>query len=315
MWKDIDRKIKENQAMKLISVVITTYKRPVEILKRAIGSVIMQSYRNLELFIVNDAPLDTKLSNDINELIQLYQDERITYIVHPKNMGACQARNTGIDKASGEFIAFLDDDDEWLPDKLEKQLEYTDNEEIGIVYCSWYIVHENGFKQLHHPKIVYNNFYREILKSNFIGSTSFPLLRLKAVIECGKFDINLVSNQDYDLWIRILKKYQLKFVKDPLVNYYLSSDSTFRKNNDIYIKGNMYIIEKYKNDFMKFSDAYSYHLNNIALTMLLKHDFKFYRYYKCKAFKFNFLNTNNYFILAIKVLNKLKRILDYISYH
>jgi len=164
--------------MDLISVVITTYNRPVKILKRALDSVLNQSYENIEVFIVNDCPLIIDLSDEIRNWLESYQDDRITYIVHEKNMGACQARNTGIERANGIFIAFLDDDDEWLSEKLKKQYKYMIDEKVGLVYCSSLIIKETGIKKLYVPKNVTCNFYQEILRTNFIGSTSFPLLRL-----------------------------------------------------------------------------------------------------------------------------------------
>ena len=106
----------------LISAVITTYRRPVRIVKRAAKSAAGQTYRNLEIIVVNDAPEDAALAQAVGEMLTSLHDERIRYLIHEHNAGACAARNTGILASKGEYIALLDDDDEWLPRKLERQL-------------------------------------------------------------------------------------------------------------------------------------------------------------------------------------------------
>ena len=130
--------------MDLISCIITTYKRPISILKRAIDSIVSQTYKNIELIIVNDAPQDTELEEEIKNLLDEYKTIPIVYIVNNKNMGACYSRNAGITKARGKFIAFLDDDDEWLPTKLKKQYELMIKADVDLVYCSHYEVYRNG---------------------------------------------------------------------------------------------------------------------------------------------------------------------------
>jgi glycosyltransferase involved in cell wall biosynthesis len=102
---------------KLISVIIPTYNRG-DLILRAISSVIAQSYSNLEIIVVDDASQE-----DIAGIIQPINDSRIQYIRHPNNLGGSESRNTGIKHAVGEFIAFLDSDDVWLPNKLECQLD------------------------------------------------------------------------------------------------------------------------------------------------------------------------------------------------
>ncbi|OVE67767.1 hypothetical protein CCS79_12485 [Clostridium diolis] len=300
--------------MDLISVVITTYNRPIKVIKRALDSVLQQSYKNIEVFLVNDSPLNIELSNSIEKWIESYKDDRIKYIIHEKNMGACQARNTGAERANGMYIAFLDDDDEWLPNKLSKQIQCMSNSQIGLVYCSSFIVRENGIKKLHVPKNVSHDFEKEILCDNFVGSTSFPLLRLKAFKECGMFDTKLVSCQDYDMWIRILKKYKAILVEEPLCNYYLSNDSVFKKNSSKYMDGDLYILEKYHNDFEKYQDSYLYHLNNMALNaLLMNHDCKMYFLYKAKAISYKPFNKYNYMLFFIKGIKKANKLVGRIK--
>ena len=97
----------------LVTVVITTYKRPPEIVNRAIQSVLMQTYPHIELIVVDDSPADYELREETARLVTGIGGNT-RYIQHEKNLGACAARNTGLKHANGVYIAFLDDDDEWL---------------------------------------------------------------------------------------------------------------------------------------------------------------------------------------------------------
>ncbi|MFW6015992.1 MAG: glycosyltransferase family 2 protein [bacterium] len=270
----------------MISCVITTYNRPINILNRAINSVLRQTYRDIELIIVNDYPEDKKMDTKIYELIKSYNDPRITYIVHEENKGACAARNTGINVSKGQFIAFLDDDDEWLDIKLEEQLLMMENDEIGLVYCDNYRVDKNEKKTLHknRPDIFEKTIFETLLVSNFIGSTSFPLLRKSNLVQAGKFDESIESAQDLDLWLRMAKVSKFVYCEKPLVKYYVSEVSI---STDISsrIQGFMYILEKYKNDYINNIYIYNKRLLYIASAFFFTHHFtESFRFY-IKAFK------------------------------
>lgn len=108
---------------RLVTAVITTYKRGVNIVERALKSIVNQTYSNLEIIVVNDYPDDSELVEKIHNTIEKYRDQRpIEYIVVERNGGACKARNIAVNRAKGDYIAFLDDDDEWLPQKLCNRL-------------------------------------------------------------------------------------------------------------------------------------------------------------------------------------------------
>ncbi len=99
-----------------VSVIIPTYNRA-NLVSRAIKSVLNQTYQDFEIIVVDDCSED-----NTEEIVKSFNDSRIRYIKHKKNKGGSAARNTGIKRARGKYIAFLDDDDEWLPSKLEKQI-------------------------------------------------------------------------------------------------------------------------------------------------------------------------------------------------
>ncbi|MBQ7567079.1 MAG: glycosyltransferase [Oscillospiraceae bacterium] len=108
----------------LVSVIIPTYKRTVEYLSRAVQSVLAQTYENFELIVIDDSPADYEKRGEIADYMAAVASETVRYYQNEKNMGGSLARNRGIELAKGEFISFLDDDDEYKPEKLEKQVRF-----------------------------------------------------------------------------------------------------------------------------------------------------------------------------------------------
>ncbi len=125
----------------LVSIIIPTFNR-CGVLKRAVLSAVNQTYKKIEIIIVNDASTDATA-----EVAGLVNDPRLKYIIHEKNQGLAATRNTGIKNSSGEYITFLDDDDEWAPEKISHQLEVFQNENhgIGLVFTNGYSEYENNF--------------------------------------------------------------------------------------------------------------------------------------------------------------------------
>ena len=108
----------------LVSIVIPTYKRPVKYLSRAVESALGQTYTNIEVIVVDDSPADYSGRDEVKRYIESLGDSRLVYKQNEKNMGGSLARNEGVALAHGEYVSFLDDDDEYLPHKLEKQLPF-----------------------------------------------------------------------------------------------------------------------------------------------------------------------------------------------
>ncbi|MBO4562350.1 MAG: glycosyltransferase [Clostridia bacterium] len=208
-----------------ITVVITTHDRPPEKLKRALDSAVSQTFRDTKIVVVNDFPENAKLAESIKELVASYGDGRIEYTDYGFSRGACFARNHGAAQGRGEFIAFLDDDDEWLPEKLEKQLEAFTSEDIGLVYSA-FCQYDSKLcgKKLGGSK-PRGSAMERLLENNFIGGCSVVMLRRSAFEAVGGFDEDMLASQDYDLWLRISEKYDIAAVPEPQTNRYLSSDS------------------------------------------------------------------------------------------
>lgn len=234
----------------MISVIITTYKRESFILYRSIESVIKQTFLDWEMIIVDDSPETFPDRKNVEKMmIKLMKDDtRIRYIKHETNKGACAARNTGLECAKGEYVAFLDDDDEWLPNKLDVQLaKIKEIDTVGLVYCS-YIAQNDEKKtseivllEKHEGKI-----YEELLYYNFVGSTSFPLIKTDALRMIGGFDTLMESAQDYDTWLRLSKITEVAYVEEPLIIYHIHTQERISTNNYKVISGQERIIEKNK---------------------------------------------------------------------
>lgn len=254
--------------MELVSAIITTHNRSPETVIRAVNSVLSQTYENMELIVVDDSTPEYSHRQDVENIVRGASD-RILYIKHPTSRGANAARNTGLAYANGYYVAFLDDDDEWSPNKIEEQLKgFTDNT-IALVYCGMVIINEKQDKRLECKGYFKKGYvYNELLMKNFIGSTSNPLIK-SACIDCvGRFDIDLQSSQDYDLWLRLAKQYAVNYIEKPLLYYHIHNNSRITTDFDKQISGKEHIIEKYYDDIIRDKKAwYMRHRTLVALYM------------------------------------------------
>ena len=221
----------------LITVIITTCKREPEILKRAIDSVRSQTFTDWELLIIDDSPEDYSLRDDVRNMV-LGLDGNISYFRHDRNYGANHARNTGLKLAKGEYISYLDDDDEFLPEKLEKQLEKFTDSNISMVYCGRIMIDDDKGTE-HTAKCIFIDGYIHdvLMRENFVGSCSFPLIRKRVLEEAGGFDENMQSCQDWDMWLNITKNYDAVCVRTPLVKYHVHSSERITGNISRRIQG------------------------------------------------------------------------------
>jgi glycosyltransferase involved in cell wall biosynthesis len=215
-------KSNENDPSKLnmpsVSIIIPTYNRA-DLLPRAIDSVLCQSYQDIEIIVVDDASSDSTCN-----VIQKYIDKKLIYIRRSVKGGGGVSRNTGIQRAKGNYIAFLDDDDEWMPDKLLEQIQHLKgNPRCGMVYTGYFIVDSRTSSMAPNKKYEYVS-YEALLKENCVGPTSTYLIRKSCFDNVGLFDESLPSCQDWDLLIRLAKRYPISVIDKPLVKYYTHND-------------------------------------------------------------------------------------------
>lgn len=227
----------------LTSIIIPTYNRA-ETLVRAIESVLQQSYTAYELIVVDDCSMD-----DTATVMERYShDNRVTYIKLEKNIGGAAARNVGINKSKGSFIAFQDSDDEWLPEKLQKQMQvFFDNPQVDVVFSKIARITNGKISVFPHENITGSkNLHTKMLKSNYIGTPS-AVIKKNKLNEIGGFDSALPRLQDWDLFIRLSSKGVFYMIDQVLCNAYLQEDS-ITKNSNALVKTIEIFNSKYKQD-------------------------------------------------------------------
>ena len=201
----------------LVSVIMPTYKRS-EQLDRAILSVLNQTYENIELLLVNDNEPDDEYSHELERRVYKYlSSTKFKYIKQEKHINGAAARNVGIKNAKGEYIAFLDDDDWWHLDKIEKQVEVLNklDTEWGVVSCM-IERYQNEHLVAKLPSYQDGYVYKDILmlKSDF--ATGTLMFRHEALDNTGYFDEKLFRHQDLQILIQFTYKYKLYQIKEYL---------------------------------------------------------------------------------------------------
>jgi glycosyltransferase involved in cell wall biosynthesis len=191
--------------------------------------VLSQSYQDYEIIVVNDGSTD-----NTDEIMSRYlSDSRIHYISQ-MNMGQARAKNAGIRHSKGEYIAFLDADDFWHENKLERQLPLFSNERVGVVYSMTQYVDKSG-KHLNskptrrrlRPKAGF--VYKDLLFDNFVPFSS-SLVRKRCLEASGFFDETLSMGIDWDLWLRISTQYEFCYVNKALLFYRIGHTGQMSKN-------------------------------------------------------------------------------------
>lgn len=202
----------------LVSVVIPTYKRS-DLLKKAIDTVLAQTYQNLELLVVNDNIQNDEYSLKLYELISTYTDPRLKLVEQEKHINGAAARNAGIREAKGEYIAFQDDDDYWELSKIEKQVNLLSSlsDDYGAVACLMR-VYTNGNLVCSALPYRSGHILMDILDRRTSMGTGALLIRRTALDESGYFDETLVRHQDLQLFARLAGKYKIQLDKVYLHN-------------------------------------------------------------------------------------------------
>ena len=235
--------------MPLVSVVIPVHNRA-GLVTRAVYSVLGQSFRDFELIVVDDGSDD-----DTAEVLGNF-DDKITVLCQ-SNRGVSAARNLGIRHAKGELVAFLDSDDEWLPQKLERQLAYFDPVDPCFVCHTDEIWIRNGHEvpQKKQHRKQGGRFFERALRLCLISPSSVIISR-ELLDSVGWFDEALQAAEDYDLWLRVTAFHNVHFVPEPLVvkhgghegqlSHTIPAIDRFRVRAIVNILGNPDLIPEYR---------------------------------------------------------------------
>ena len=218
--------------MPKVSVIIPTYQHA-HFVAEAIESVLAQTYPDYEIIVVDDGSTD-----DTVEVLSRF-GERIT-VIHQPNRGVSAARNTGIRASKGEHIAFLDADDVWMPDKLEKQIPLLERDEaVGLVGSDMMIFDEHGTRsgifERTPPQsgMVYATLFASIGRSFILMPT--VVVRRRCFDEVGFFDETLTISEDADMWLRISQRWAVDFVSEPLAKYRMSANQAHKNTERMLI--------------------------------------------------------------------------------
>ncbi len=226
-------------AVPLVSVIVPTCDRA-SLACRAIRSALAQTYPNFEILVVDDASQDGT-SHSVTALA----DSRIRYLRQPLRRGIAAARNRGLREARGEFIAFLEADDAWLPDKLAAQVEHLQGlpHSIGLVYSGSLIQSDSGRERAFAPSLRGKVFRSLLLENMKDACLSSVMIRRDVLRVVGFFDESIPAMEDHDYWIRVARFYQFEFIDRPLVRHNRSereSRVSMAPETDVGIREHLY---------------------------------------------------------------------------
>lgn len=218
----------ETQTQPLVSVIIPCFNSKSTLLK-SIDSVLAQTYKNYEIILADDASTDGTA-----ELVANLENALIKSVALKNNSGAAAARNAGIRQAKGKYIAFLDSDDTWHPDKLAKQVnKFEKNHLCALISCDSIFVSEEGrvLKRSHvtRPPVQGRNAWKILLAYNFLPTPTVMVKREDAV-KCGTFNEKLVVGEDLDLWVRIAHEGEVEIIDEVLVTILDRPGSLMKKD-------------------------------------------------------------------------------------
>ena len=243
--------------MPKISVVIPCYNSATTI-QETIESVLVQTYRDFEIIVVDDGSTDGS-----KEMIHSYGDQ-VRYFYQP-NAGQAAARNKGIREAKGEYIAFLDADDLWLPEKLDKQIQVLSTRNVDWCYCDCMNFEDETGKELgRYSQLMYapaeGIVAKKILFGNFIASPT-PVVKKELLIACGLFDesISIRSREDWELWLRLAVKSEIAYLSEVLAKRRIHKSSiTYMEDPQKAYESHVAVIKKivtlYPAPLMDFCD-------------------------------------------------------------
>jgi len=219
--------------------------------------------------------------------VSSFNDERIRYVRHEENRGEAAARNTGIKAAKCNYIAYQDSDDEWLPEKLARQMELLENAppEVGVIYTGFWKTenHRRTYIPFSWVSQKNGNIHKELLNGNFIGSP-VVLVKKECFDRVGLFDERLRNLVDWEMWLRISKRYHFRCVDEPLAIAHYDADNV-SDNPDSLIDALELVLEKNHDEFEGEKRLLAKHWINIGNLLVAKGDVKRGRRYVVNALR------------------------------
>ncbi len=293
-----------------VTVIIITYNRS-QLLKTAMQTVLDQTFEDFELLIIDDCSPD-----DTEDTVKSFHDPRVRYVKHAQNQREGGARNTGMQHAEGEYIAFLDDDDEWLPNKLQLQVDLLDaRPEVGLVHnalINFYADTGEEVEVRQPVEAVSGQVFDRLLQDNFVILSTI-MARKTCFDAVGPFDVSIPSGLDYDMWVRISQHYEFAYIDVPLIRYRLHL-ANLGSNFNLQIRGQEAFFKKYEAYTSTPGKPNSMRYFRHGLLYGFIHDFKQARRIYLKSIRLYPLNPKPYVAFLMTFLgprghdNVLKRV-------
>lgn len=237
----------DQKKQSLVSVVIPTYKRPVY-LKRAIDSVLHQTYESVEAIVVDDNDPGTEDRRETEKLMCAYADDpRVRYLRQERNRGGSAARNAGWKVSTADYITFLDDDDELLPERTALQVQCLAglDPSWGMCYTGYTVTKEDGSRQTSSETRSGYLYPEALMKTLFMGSGSNLFLRKSVVDEINGYDERFRRNQDLEFLARATEHYKIAYIDQPLLTIRREGYRTELRYEEIAAINNFYL-EQFK---------------------------------------------------------------------
>lgn len=253
----------------LVSVIIATRGRP-KLLRRAIESVAEQSYPSLEVVVVDENDPGSGPAGETARVVEeLMRSVAISYLRDRTPTWVCTARNEGAAAARGDYFAFLDDDDWWKREKIERQMDlFARRPELGLTYTGLTVVVGEGrvIKERYAPSG--EDIFDKLLKENVIGTPSSAIVPARLFRELGGFDPLLPTRHDLDLYIRIAHQHPVAGVEEPLTYYLNYNPASMSKNFKNKMEGRRLIYEKHAEHYYGRPDLQAaYHYGTARLCL------------------------------------------------
>ncbi len=277
-----------------ISVIITTFNRK-DYCREAIKSVLAQTYKDFELIV-----LDNSSKDETSEVVKNFDDQRIRYICHPQ-MNIAQARNLGWHNAKGTYVAYLDDDDRWLPNKLIKQLALFEKpgHEPALVYGGFVRIDQQGKKiGEFRPTLqgLQGMILKDLLKQKdaFTGSASNALLRRDILEKLDGYNEIVTTGEDWELYLRLSEKYTIEYIREPVLEIRQHVGPRLGDKLTEAAGLELLVMDQYKDIFNKDSKMKSFYFQKIGGKYFRMKDKQKGRMYMRKAIKASPLNISAY---------------------
>jgi len=230
-----------------VSVILPTYNRA-QYIEESIRSVLDQTYTDFELIVVDDASTD-----QTSQIVNAMNDDRVRYVRHEQNQGPAVARNMGIEHSRGDYLTFQDDDDTWVKHKLQRQVDLLDSysNRLGLVYTGATNINDEREVYVPSDKLEKRekNVYPHILFGMFVNIHC--MIRQECLELVGKFDTEFDRFQDWELWVRIAKHYNVHLIDEKLVYWRKMADKQRTLDDSVYRNSLLGIVKKHREDILR----------------------------------------------------------------